>query len=45
MVLDIHKNLAKDMDLIQVTNQIVSRKSARKEYFGKFFDKFKLDIV
>ena len=31
-----HKNLKKDMDLIQVANNIVLRKSGIKEYFGQF---------
>ena len=36
MVLHIHVNLAKDMDLIQVAIKMVSKKSEKKEYFGQF---------
>ena len=36
MILHIHKALAKDMGLIQIANQILSRKSERKEQCSKF---------
>ena len=36
MVLHIHINLAKDMDLIQVTIKMISKKSEKKEYSGQF---------
>ena len=35
-VLHIHKKLVKEKDPTQVSNNIVLRKSERKEYFGKF---------
>ena len=36
MVLHIHLSLAKDMNLIQVANNMISKKSGKKEYSGQF---------
>ena len=45
MVLHVYVNLAKDMDLIQVTINMVSKKSEKKEVLWPICVKFKLDIV
>ena len=36
MVLHIHVNLVRDMELIQVANNMVSKKLEKKEYSGQF---------